>query len=266
MSSSRPASWSGGGAIPASCPLRSARARSASGAPLLPPLRALDGSVAWVVLQQGADRVAHTLQQELVAEGVLHTTVGTTLSCMRKFEGLDLPTAPSVAADTLQAPAVTGLAPTRLILSADEDAGDGSVVSKAACLAAPVEAPEESNTRTGTARAALARLRAPATEEQQPQAPAPSMVRTGAAPTPGAVARAGGVLEAEDAFCHVELWQRRVALLECGELAAEYLQKAACVRRKRRLALVRAVREARNILKLKVRLPAVAAASNESSA
>ena len=182
--------------------------------PAAPP-RALplDGGATWGLLTSGADHLVHSVQQELVAEGVLHTPIGTTTSCLHKY-GLELSEAPSPVAATLVGarPAVSAAA---LALHAD-----GAVVSRAACLATPVEPVEEGSRGGATAtRAAIARLRACAVN---------------------------AAAEVEAAFCHTELWQRRAALVEGGALAAEYIRKAQAVRRKRRMALVRAVREARD--------------------
>ncbi len=169
-------------------------------------------------------------------EGVMHTALGTQIGCAQRFGSGDLtPTAPALSA------AAGGLAAATALSdgggdAAQQPAGDDAVASKAACLATPIEPVDDS--ARAAARAAFARLRNP----EGPAAPARPV------PVPAEAA------EAEDGFCHVELWQRRVALLECAELAAEHLRKSGPVRRRRRLALVRAVRDARGLLSA-VRLP-----------
>ncbi|KAI8472044.1 MAG: hypothetical protein J3K34DRAFT_458028 [Monoraphidium minutum] len=212
----RCSSWAG--AAPAAAVGRG-RAASAPGARHAPAALPLDAaSSAWELVAAGADRLAVDVRQELVREGVLHTPIGASLQCMTKYSSFDIADAPPVFA----APAPPAAPePARAPQLA---AADAQIVSRAVCLATPVE-PVEEGSRGGAAaaRAAIARLRAPDVH-----------------------ARVAAAVEAEDAFCHIELWQRRVALLECGEMAAEYLKKAAATRRGRRLALVRAVREARD--------------------
>lgn len=230
------ASWSGSGMTPATgCPTLRGPAGSRAAA-LVPPPRAFDAVATSVDVLGVADRLARSVQQELVMESVLHTTVGTSMQCLRKY-GLELAEAPPLAD-------VRNAAPMEVVASlAASDDDSGGVASKAACLATPAEPVDEGN-GANTARAALARLRAPggtgggAAEPHRAVGGGASSLARGAA--------GAGALEAEDAFCQVELWQRRVALLECGEMAAEYLQKSGPVRRRRRLALVRAVREARD--------------------
>jgi hypothetical protein len=188
------------------------------------------------LIAAAADRVVYSVQQELVIEGVMHTPIGQPLACMQKY-GLDFAEAPPIAATTAAATATapgTEAPPKTAAATASPPprgavASDGPVALRAACLASPVEPVERESSSTAAARAAIARLRA--SEAQTAR---------------GGGAGAAATAEAEDAFCQIELWQRRVALLECGEMAAEYMQTAAAVRRRRRLALVRAMREARD--------------------
>ncbi|GBF89479.1 hypothetical protein Rsub_02051 [Raphidocelis subcapitata] len=183
--------------------------------------------------------LVHGVQRELVAESVLHTPIGTPLTCIRSNE---LPVAPPLAADG---------ADVRLL-------DDAALASEAACLATPAEPVEREAERVSAARATLARLRAPAEASAGGGPLSPHAAAAGQRPAAGMGAVGGpprlapalGEGAAEDSILYqLEVWQRRMALLECGELAAEYAKRSAPVRRRRRRAVVRALREARTLLR-----------------
>ncbi|GBF89480.1 hypothetical protein Rsub_02052 [Raphidocelis subcapitata] len=178
--------------------------------------------------------LVHGVQRELVAESVLHTPIGTPLTCIRSNE---LPVAPPVAADG---------ADVRLL-------DDAALASEAACLAT-VEPVEREAERVSAARATLARLRAPAEASAGGGPLTPHAAAAGQRPAAGLNAPRLAVTlaeaaEAESILYQLEVWQRRMALLECGELAAELSKRSAPVRRRRRRAVVRALREARTVLR-----------------
>jgi hypothetical protein len=194
------------------------------------------------LLHDGMGRVADVMsnmQQELALEGLLHAPLGTPTYCLRQY-GIDsdaLPRAPLLAADTDAAGADAGAgAGAGAGADAAGEAGLSRMPSAAACLASPVEPAEQEGGHHAAARAALARLRAPAPAE----APAsPTQIARAAAAFAEAARDDGDV-------CPLELWQRRAALLECAELVAEHARRSAPARRARRRALVRAVRGARD--------------------
>lgn len=228
----------GAGRLPAAgapCPRPSSPyPPSGGGAPLAPPPRAVDGAAAaWT-------QIVHGVQQELVMEGVLHTTLGTQITCAERFGANDLKPAPALSAAGASL-ALAAAAGPGADVGPPPATTDDTVVGKAACLATPVE-PLDDSRSTSSARAALVRLRAP----EAPAAAEPYHLRGGMPPGATGARPIPVPAESEDPFVHLELWQRRVALLECAELAAEHIRKTAPVRRRRRLALVRAVREARD--------------------
>eukprot|EP00877_Chromochloris_zofingiensis_P012193 jgi/Chrzof1/7227/Cz02g15140.t1 len=164
------------------------------------------------------DTARHSLEEEMVLEGTLHVTSVQAVSCMERFGALDDIQAPPVEAD------VDNVEQALIQSSSDR------VVSEAICLATPMEssaADDEARTRSQVHRSTIGRLMFPRT---------------------AAISQEELIMD--------DVYEQRLAVWQwSSQYTADYLDAAANIRRRRRRAVLRALRVSRDAAKAIVQLP-----------